>query len=461
MTALQLRSVAMRSARVIQNEGDGHAADLQANNMALTTASKAAGIDLLDRLYRNQILVHLLYEPAEREWLERIEKMVQAGIEEQGVGGWQAARLKHLALSVLEILVADEMHAVVARSPFEVPPLPSDLPLDSVLKVAAFNRKFLAALCVVASDSSGVVNSALAVRVAENLVAGVRHAPVSVRYRLAERVLAFEYPDAPIEALGWLAATGVVPPKKYDGRKVIKPFNEAVAIRVASICELEVLRMSALRFARMGTKTLSLAHGLRTALADRLPTEASARFLELAQAEERRMESPLLGGTCLPVPHPDKWTDKKVIAAFLRECHKLAPYLRSSLEKQSTALTDIAAAMIAVRRKSQDKAVFSETKGTGSIAHDMSAELARRGFTVDPRTLHRHFARLGTHLVLQQHYLDTLKWANVAFPAEWSDIPHLSEVARASVTDPYTLRVIRQQEEKVGPGRARPSAQLH
>lgn len=403
--------------------------------MTRTTASKAAGIDLLDRLYCNQILVHLIFGLEERDWLQRLAMQVRAAVREKGATGLRAERLLHLTLCLLEIFLADEFEDLAKRVPFDPPPLPPDLTPAIVAKIRAHNRNYFAAALLAADNRMGAPEDEyVALEVASGLKDEFRSAPASVRHRLVERVLAIEFPNAPIDVFTWLAKMGVVPSKKFRDGIAAPPLHEAVVVRAASICEFEMFRQLIAGQMHFGDRCDGgFSKALRTQLKGHISDEARERLLTVMQAEERRINSPTLQNSFAWLIE-SRWKDKDYVALFLSNCHSMAPYIRAALHKQSTALSDIAAAMIAIRKTTQDpdKALYAEER-EDTIAHDVSTELSNRGFNVHARTIYRHFREsLQIHATHRNSYFKLLNRLDVALPAEYGDIFHYYQVSLTS-----------------------------
>jgi len=399
--------------------------------MARTLASKAAGIDLLDRLYCNQIFVYLVLGPEERGWLQSLAKRVQAAIAERGAIGLRAERLQHWALCMLEIFLADELEDLAKRIPFDAPPLPVGLTPKIAADVHAHRRKYFAAFALTVSNClESSEDEYVALEVASELTDEFRSAPPAVRHRLVERVLAIEFPDAPIDVFAWLADMGVVPSAKFREGTAAALRLGAVAVRAASICEFETLRSYIAGGMRLGHGGRGWAEVLLAQSEHKLSNEVKDRLLAVMQAEERRHNSTALSNRSV-VLTDSRWMDKEYISSFLTSCHSMAPYIRAALQKQSTALSNIAAAMISMRKANGDsgKALYAEEGAQDTIAHDISADLRQRGFKVNARSIYRHFCESHrAHVANRRGYFALLQRLDIALPAEYGDMFHYYQV---------------------------------
>ena len=140
--------------------------------MARTTAAKAGGLDLLDLLYRNQILVYLVMNETDRGWLARITARVRELVESEGVEGAQAERLKHWTYFMLENQLADRIGIGLEKMP-SAPDI-SDQPLHLLVRTAEREINFASAAFLLNADVSNGARGAghlarLAIGIAEVL----------------------------------------------------------------------------------------------------------------------------------------------------------------------------------------------------------------------------------------------------------------------------------------------------
>lgn len=410
--------------------------------MARTTEAKAAGLDLLDRLFRNQILVHLVLSGDEREWLARLKALVDKGANTTGIQGVEAERLRHWTYCLLEILVADHHGSGLERMP-GAPPLPSNLSMATVQRIAEFERVFFAGLALGFGESIGgsaATTVRAALDLAEGLVEDFRGAPAVVRLRLAERALAFEFPEAPLEALQWLASVGILRPAKFSARPTTEPVSKAVAVRAASIYEFETIR--GLTRILAGDVKISKASQEKfvqrmQSVSEKDANDVDVVLLDMQRAEARLRQPGNLFALALCDP---QWCFAPESASrFLAKCHQVTPYMRTSLHKQSTALTDIAAAIARIRktRSTPSRALYAVDSKRGTIADDVAELLCARGFEVHPKTIHRHLlSRMATPVHVQTFYREAVSQMGIAWPAHWPDFIRPFEVAISRVMRP-------------------------
>lgn len=406
--------------------------------MARTSGAKAAGLDLLDRLYRNQILVHLVFSEEERSWLARLCARVGEMVRGASLNEHEAESLRHWTYCMLEIYLADRWGTGLERCEW-APPVPANLSLDIMSRVAIHDCNYFARFSIDTNNSSHQSNGAYstagrALELALGLIEEFRDGPPVVRQRLAERALAFEFPDAPLQALQWLSSVGVLKPAKYSPTLVTIPVQEALAVRAALLCEFETIRSSIAEQVRFEPPVAPLeefVRQMRDIVGAKDAYQVHEELLEMHKAHARLRQRPssvhLLG-------NPQRCFASESSNTFLAECHRLTPYLRTSLHKVSNAVTDIAAVLLVIRkaRLQPDRALYASVSKRGTIADDVSSFLRERGFSVDPKTIYRHVQlRVAAPLHVQTAYRDLISIFGLAWPAHWPELVRPMEIAHA------------------------------
>ena len=403
--------------------------------MTRTTAAKAGALDLLDRLYRNQLLVHFAMDHVELGWLREITSSVDAAVKDLGVSELRSARLTHRALAILEIYLADDFEAFEQHmKQLEVKPA-WDADPTLIGRVCRHRQNYFAGFVVAVGNlSSDPGDGDAALAIALDLVDTCRAAPPAVRHRLVERSFAYAFPQAPIQLFAWLAGHGLIPSAKFGtSRRALDP-DVALTARAGSLCELEMLRACAQEQMRQeeGVPDRGFADHVRRAVPRHMSDAAHASLCKVAQAiESRRL-----------VPHEQRkfafmldgrWKESDYLRIFFAHSHLMAPYARALVEKQSTALTDMGAAEIALRKASTDrsKALYGFRKDDqASLAEDVSIALQRLGFDVNARTLYRHLVeRVSRQMTAVANGLAFQRHVGIVYPAEYDDVYHCYQVA--------------------------------
>lgn len=349
--------------------------------MARITSEQDAAIDVLDRVLFNQILVFCAFSESERDWLAQITESVSQAVCETGVAGLQAECVKHSVLCFMEIILADGNECLAKRSRV---PLSEGVSWEDFLKVDMYKRDFFAAfaLSVWTEFRGDVMRRAL--DIAENLVEVFRDAPVTVRYRLSERCLAYEFQRAPVDCLVWLAKFGLIRTTKYrSDRAVISPKYQALA-RIGLLCEFEVLRKTvrSLTQDKINSATIMLEN-----MAKNLSSGAEARLQEIEfflrkQASRARRHNDFV------VFFAEKVGDKAYVNAFFEELSKHLVRFRILKKSQANLVGDLGAVLVEIARDEQsNKAIYNDLDNEKTLTYGVMIDFRDRGLAINARTL--------------------------------------------------------------------------
>lgn len=382
------------------------------------------GLNLLELLYRNQILVHLCYSQDERQALQRLGQAFRQAVEEKGFTGYEAERLIHCGLCMTEVYAADDA-GFLEQAGFG---WPAGLTAELALRIDEHNCNFLSAMVVAltrtrnSDEMRGAVDDLIDLAVQEGH--RLRAASPTVRLRLAERVFAAQYPEAPVNVFGWLAALGVVTPGKYSppSEAALHTYDEQ-AFRAALLCEFDSIRKWF-----VGVK--GSKESVRAQYA-RLVTSRDPRVIEamcdVEDAAGRRVHLPELKNKIWALPPPGKWglDHKDFIKNAFARLPALAPGYRGLLQKKSTAVTDIAGAMMRINLKvkgEESLARFNHGEDNRHEAQLVREVMAQRGFRIGGRTIHAHNrSSVDEHVATLERYYAMLATGTYVPPAELED----------------------------------------
>lgn len=400
--------------------------------MARTSPDKAAAIDLLDRLYFNQLQVHIVMrnrEPYAFMALRRLTLKVQASVQQKGLQGARAANVKHWVYCILEIFLSD--HIDMFKAHYEALPASEKndgLDLETITRFLEHSRNFFAAMGIAVCHKTGTQGDGhIASDIAFSILDELRTEPACIRYRLSERALAMEFADAPLELYSWLSKLEIVPSAKFSGRREVFTHQEVV-LRAASIASFESMRTYVASQVNAEDDLGVTSHLLGT-LGKYVRRDLKEHVLDAAQAVQRRRMSPSKSHTFQAIP--SDLNDPELVKIFFARCKALAPYMRACLSKQSTALTDIAAAMVAIRKRTASplKALYVEEGHSDSIAHDVVSIMLEGGFKLNARTVHRHYVEaLPAHIQSAERYHSFLCSAGYVLAAHYDDQFHYMQV---------------------------------
>ncbi|MBU6246643.1 MAG: hypothetical protein KGN77_02710 [Xanthomonadaceae bacterium] len=394
--------------------------------MARHTNLTAAGLDLLDRVYRTQILVDLEFSDEERQALQDIAEQTRSMWEAEGLEGLRLERAIHYSLAGLEILLADEVDVMAQRVGASPPPAPDGMTPETFEKGRQFYRDLPIGIFLGFAELV-LRQGEIYLSILNTLAKDWGGAPATLRHRLCERVLAVEYPDAALDVLAWLAQLKVLEPAKYTGPRSVDRSHACVSLRAMSLWELDTWRQS--------VQTIQSADSmipLRLVMNFEKTAVSPQAFERVVEAMQRAQRAAVKSeGFRLLLLLDEKWHDPHYVRATLSRLRAYAPWLRVNLEKQSSAVSDIAAALLdRAKRKNEGKALFSSDTERESHAEDIRGALKCRGFTMNAQTIYRRYT--STHQEHREHlhgYYRLLKHLNATYPADFIDLFQLYEVA--------------------------------
>jgi hypothetical protein len=417
--------------------------------MSRVTAHERGGLGLLELLYRNNLLVHTWLTERERQMLKDISKKFRQVVEEAGYFGLEAEAFIHWGLCLVEIHAVDDPETLLR---YQKPDLGLvGITPEQYIKLNDATRGFMAAMNLCILRINGAENetlidslSELALREAGEL----KQASTACRVRFSERAFSAEYPDAPIDMFSWLAALRVIEigTQKYSTPAIAPDLAyQAQAYRAALLIQFESLRkylVGACSSKDIVRKTYS-----RLTTAKDAPTIEAMSKWEDAVGE--RVHLPKLKNSIISIDST-KWQlcDARTIRSTFANFPSLAPSYQAFLTKRSTALTDIAGAMIRTHPWSEEKV------GMGSFSHTSDSkakyvqeELEKRGFRIGARTIHLHNRNsVQKHVELLEYYTVMLRNVPLVFPCHNEDgcLVYLNGCAKAPLDQIFELRRNRQ-----------------
>ncbi|MHB1115446.1 hypothetical protein [Sideroxydans sp.] len=378
---------------------------------------QTAAIDVLDRLLFNQILVFCAYSEIERDWLTRIMNGVINAVREAGATGLQKECLKHGVLCLMEILLSDDIDKLQATGLAQIKH-PEGLSEEEVRRCRNYTRDYFLA-CVMAVLKKAHGNSMEpAYQIAANLAELFRQAPSTVRYRLTERCLVYEFQQAPLDCLSWLAKSEVIRSSKYPPDKLAELQGEAVFARIGLLCEFETLRNYIGRL----TNTGNIADIALENSAGKLSEGAKTLLLTQKSLIDKQIQLDSLRNTFLFFD-TERLRDKAYIIGFYTNASQFCTHFRIVKGTLAGRLGAIGAVMVEIdQSRHHTKTLYNELDNNGTITDDVAMGLLKRGFTINGRTLYdRHRVLLEKVLRQVRTYYQMLNANGVAISTQFED----------------------------------------
>ena len=211
--------------------------------MARISSSHVAGLDLIDKLFFNQILVHCL-STDELLWLKGLDTDLDHELTHSDVTDAQRQVVRHGVLCILEAELSDPL-----RTPNEIfsvkrPELPENIPIKQYEELERYLLDFYIANVIALISVSHKCEQKIIFDIAESLIKKYKKKPISaiVRCYLVEKMFSYEFVNAPIDCFTWLSKMGVLDSKKYRGDRLNSMYRPEFLERLTLLCELDLYR---------------------------------------------------------------------------------------------------------------------------------------------------------------------------------------------------------------------------
>lgn len=360
--------------------------------MPRVNAHERGGLFLLDLLYRNNLVVHCSFTPQEQQILAKIAHRFRLEVEGAGFSGLEAERLIHCGLCMVEVFAADDGEVILNHHQFGG--LPAGMTREQFIDAKKSLKNIMGGVSMgfagIRIPSAKRIFEAL-MDLALDLADALKEDAADIRLRLTERVFAAEFPDAPINVFSWLSALRVIEPGagKFSRPADASAFAyEDQAFRAALLVEFESVRKW-LWGVSSHKETIKGLYSKLVTTRDESTIEAMSKWED---AVGERVHLPKLKNKIVHINHA-KWglREQGSVRNTIARFPELAPGYQGFLTKKSTALTDIAGAMIRTHPWSEEQIGLGKFSHTSeSKAELVQEELAKRGFTVGARTIHIH-----------------------------------------------------------------------
>lgn len=209
--------------------------------MARLTPSHVAGLDLIDKLLFNQILVSCRFSE-ELHLLNELDRDLESELTGRGLAGLNRQLVKHCVTCLLEADLSDSMLALKEVYPDALPDLPPGLDLGTYRKIEEYQRNFFKAVVLSVLNKTHQCDSMASIQIAGKLVEKYRKAPATFRYRLTDRLFAWNFIAAPVDCFTWLSKMGILKSAKHPGAALTARYDPEFLQRLALLCELDELR---------------------------------------------------------------------------------------------------------------------------------------------------------------------------------------------------------------------------
>ncbi|MCQ8129473.1 hypothetical protein [Methylomonas rivi] len=399
--------------------------------MGRTPSHQIAILDILDWLYFNQVLVFSVYSQTDREWLKRIVDYVSHSVSETGAVGSEAEYMKHCVLCLLEIFLADDMEKF--KEKLRTLDLdiagehPAGIEADTAHRIDEHRRNFFAGYVIAVGRMAHGESINLAAEIAISLQEQFCDAPALVRYRLAERCMAYEYKKAPLDFFTWLAELQVIRCAKYQSKKLTTPLPELVITRIGLLCEFEMLRGHIGRTCGVPNMAEIMIKGKT----EKLPETVTEQLLKNKHQFEKLTYTESLRKSWLTFVI-NRRLDSAYVTYFYAQVSHYFHRIRLWQGTQASWLGTLGGFIVEMRKSHTypDRPIYVEINNKGTITDDISTLLRERGFSINGRGLYEHHNRFAKEIKNKVlFYYTMLDIAKVAPPPENDDMFYYNVVS--------------------------------
>lgn len=390
--------------------------------MARITASHAAGLDLIDKLFFNQILVQCLFTE-ELGWLKDLDADLDRELTHKGVTGDQRQVVRHGVLCMMEAELSESLLLLSEAFPDKLPALPDNITMHQFKQVERHNLCFFQAVLLAMLNAAHECDKLVVIEITNALLGKYKNAPPAVRYRLVERMFSYEFMSAPIDCFTWLAKMGVLSSTKHPSVALEARYEPKFIQRLALLCEIDMQRDYIQReISRDDYASLKLIKEIKN-----IPEKT--RKLLLAQAF-KLIETNALSNLKHSVPSFGL-AELENSASIQRFFNKLNTYstrfrvFQGSLASWTGMLCGGYVEVLDRRQDQKNPIYCAEANKKKSLTQVTSENMSACGFEINARTIYeRHRDFKETILKIVTMYYDVTLLVNVAIPPYMNDLAY-------------------------------------
>lgn len=408
--------------------------------MPRSTNSKMAGLDFLDLVFFNDLVVHLGMDAEERCQLEEIVRRVTQMVESRHVDR-EADVIKHLVYYFLEVSLANTTEEVSQVTPHV--PRPSNLSSDLMEAVDNFwNDYQMAYMSVVTENTTGVM-AHHALEIAETLIGEFAGYSPLVRRDLVTRCFVSEFTDASVGVYCWLVVSGILPVTKNSSDRITVEFTDSFITRLTLLADYQMV-VHAYNMLISKIEPVGVYMGMSNL---KLTEKTVERLLDIQshfhQAINKKslLSIPLLSNRDLSNLERvkdffEKWGKRKVrlrmypkglggwlsiLGAGMVQKQSMDEYAHAARTQYPNRTGEVMLKVLKI------PAIFNACDNRNTITEFVTIRLSGFGLRINPDTLYRSHAKLRkTTLRMLATYCEMTRGFGVAMSAPYDDTCYLS-----------------------------------
>jgi hypothetical protein len=412
------------------------------------SASHTAGLDLIDKLFFNQILVGCLFTE-ELFWLKDLDADLERELTHKGVTGVQRQITRHGVLCLMETELSESLLRLREVFPDTFPALPENINMHEYEQVQRYNLNYFQGTVLAMLDKTHQCDKLVTIEIAKSLLGKYKDAPATFRYQLVERMFSYEFINAPIDCFTWLAKMGVLDSSKYPGYRLKVRYSPEFLERLALLCELDIQRDHNRRVTSPNSDiSWKITSGIKniSKKSRRLLFSQVLKAIEVNELPNIKNSFPIV--SLNELDKPDR------VQHFFNGMNTYATRVRVFQGSLGGWVGMLCGGYVQVlnQPKDQNKPIYSASESkkeptenslTGFIANNMN----KRGFTINARTIYeRHRDFKETFLKMVTTYYRFTLATNVAIPPYMIDFAYDNLILQVGQLKPKPRRNPRPKE---------------
>lgn len=353
----------------------------------------------------------------ELKWLNELDKDLKRELTKRGVEGVKVQIVRHGVLCLLESELSDSLLQLNEAFPDQLPSLPDNITMHQYEQVQSYNLEYFQAMVLTLMHVFHQCENQVVIEIANALLGKYKRAPVTVRYRLVDRMFSYEFINAPIDCFTWLAKMGVLESSKYPSSRLKTKYDHEFLERLALLCEFDIQRAHILRHKFNDFKgSLNVIDSIKN-----LPKNARksivSQVLKLIEIDILSNNKNTFSGVNL-----SELENPVAIQRFFINLNTYRTNFRVFQGSLAGFIGMLCGGMVEVMIYSdQKKSIYSAECNEGSLTEYISNIMGNRGFRINARTIYeRHRDFKDTILKIITVYHELMRFGNVSIPP-WSD----------------------------------------
>ena len=395
--------------------------------MGRISAAQVAGLDLVDKLFFNQILVYRLFEEEELCWLKDLHDDIEGELTERDIVGVQRQIVKHCVLCLLEAQLSESILLIKESFPDKVPPQPADFAPERFEETERYKLEFFQAVVLVGLSKLHDCDMDLCIDITNKLHTEYAEAPATVRYRLVERMFAFNFIGAPIDCFTWLSQMGVLNSAKHRGLDLKSRYTPEFLQRLALLCEFDMVRDYVRRATELGRSKSSITVAQAQLDEFKELSDQTRDMLVQKMSKAMKVDSMPKLKNSYPVLGLHELEHQASVERFFTSLNSYAIRFRTFQGSLASWTGMLCGGAVEVLHHRQDRkpAIYAGEFNEGSLTDKIHKGMSARGFEITPRAIYdRHRDFKETILRTVGIYYHMQQAQNVAIPPDLCDLTY-------------------------------------